>query len=235
MIGTSKKTAPNRMILIASVPAKSFRRFRTSTAIRIAPAVTKPWIVLDCGKRWINVAEFLPDALDEGAHIGAEADLAFAGGEARTVDDVIELAIADVLPSATHQILDDAEFGQGQVDALVLPKGAVHVAAQMDAALLHHQRLAPLPLRRVPAFGAVDDQLDAARHDLEAARLFDEVDSSAQETCFFVDLIAENGQKHDRHLDLLPAQFAQYFDAGHAGHLPVEQDAVRYVRLGEMS
>src|SRR5258706_645748 len=203
-------------------------RLRTSATIHIAPAVSEAGIVVDLLERGIHVAEFLPDAFDEGAHIGAEADLALAGREARSVHDVVKLAIADILAGAAHQIFDNAKFGQRQIDAAVLPIGAVDVAAQMDVALLDDERLARLGLAfgGFPALETVDDELDPARKNRKAARFFDEVDGAAQEAGLFVDLIAQNGEKHHRHVDLLPAQFTQDLDSGHSGHLPIEQDDV---------
>src|SRR5882762_1786638 len=212
-------------------------RLRTSATIRVTPAVSEAWIVVDLLEGRIDVAEFLPDALDEGAHIGAEADLALAGREACAVHDVVQLAIADVLAGATHQIFDDAKFGERQIDTAVLPIGAVDVAAQMDVALLDDERLMSLALAfgGFPSLKTIDDELDPARQNGKAARLFDEVDGAAQEAGLFVDLIAQDGEKHHRHLDLLPAQLAQNLDSGHSGHLPIEQDDVGNVGLSEVA
>ncbi len=106
----------------------------------------------------------------------------------------------------------------------------------MDISLLDDERLARLGLAfgGFPALETVDDELDPARKNRKAARFFDEVDGAAQEAGLFVDLIAQNGEKHHRHVDLLPAQFAQDLDARHSRHLPVEQNDVGNVGLCKM-
>src|SRR5688572_26849302 len=128
MIGTTRKTAASKMILIASAWVQVSSRARMLLSIRVAPAIAEPRIVLDMLKAGVDVAEFLTDALDEGADIGAEADLALAGRKSDAVHDVIQLAIADILACPLHQVFDDAKLGKGQVDLLVLPEGAVDVA-----------------------------------------------------------------------------------------------------------
>src|SRR5215471_12765262 len=110
MMGTTRNTARRRMILSASVPVKELSRALRSSTILVGPAITEAGIVLDRGESRVHVAEFLADALDEGAHIGAEADLAVACGKTRAVHDVVKLAIADVLPRAPDEIFDDAKF-----------------------------------------------------------------------------------------------------------------------------
>src|SRR5262245_7579395 len=134
-MGTTRKTAPSKMILIASAWVQMSRRARKLLSIRVAPAIAEPRIVLDMGKGGVDVAEFLPDPLDEGADIGAEADLALAGGESDSVHDVVELAVADILTRALHQILHDAELGEREVDLFVLPEGTIDVAAQENVSV----------------------------------------------------------------------------------------------------
>src|ERR1700687_528875 len=140
-------------------------RLRTSATIRVAPAVSEAGIVVDLLERGIDVAEFLPDALDEGAHIGAEAYFALAGREPGAMHDVVKLAITDILAGAPHKVFYDAKFGQRQIDAAVFPIGAVDVAAQMDVAVLDDERLMSLSLAfgGFPSLETVDDELDSAR------------------------------------------------------------------------
>src|SRR5262245_37976895 len=236
MIGTRRKTAANRMILMASAWVQLSSRARQLLPIRIAPAVAEPRIILDMRKSGVDVAEFLPDPLDEGAHIGAEADLALTGGEYDAVHDIVELGISDILAGALHQILDDTKLGEREIDLLVLPEGAVDIAAQKNVAVPEHHGLAKgtgaaSDLLTVSPLVAVENEFDAAGKNLEAARLLDEVDGAAQEPGFFVDLVTENRQKDDGSLDSLAAQLAQYLNARHPRHLPVKQDDVGDVCL----
>src|SRR6266446_4719894 len=209
-------------------------RFKTSATIHVAPAVTEAGIIVDLLERGIHVAEFLPDALNERAHIGAEADFALASREARAVHDVVKLAIADILARATHQIFDDAKFGKRQIDTAVLPIGAVDVAAQIYIALFDDEGLALLAFGRIASLETMDDEFHPTRKDGKAARFLDEIHGATQKAGFFVDLIAQDGEKHHRHVDLLPAQFAQDLDARHSRHLPVEQNDVGNVGLCKM-
>src|SRR5690349_3455288 len=177
MIVTTRKTAASNMLLIASGWVQVSSRARRLLAIRIAPTIAEARIVLDVLECGVDVAEFLPDALDEGADVGAESDLAFAGREPDTMDNVVELAVADILPCPLHQIFDDAKLGQRQVDLFVLPERAVHVAPEKDLPMaddhgLTQRDTAGRPsirsLLAIPSLVAVENELNAPGKNLEA-------------------------------------------------------------------
>ena len=71
------------------------RRMRESLAPH---TVRKAGVVLDVVETWIAIAEFLADTLDEGSYIGTITLCAVSGDEVLSVDEIIYLAIADVLP-----------------------------------------------------------------------------------------------------------------------------------------
>src|SRR5258705_1128910 len=135
MSGMSRKISASTAIFTASARKNVRTLCARLDLIGIAPAIAESGIILDAGESGIDVAEFLADALDEGAHIGAEADFAVSGDEALAMDDVVELAIAHVVTGARHQMIDDLEFGLSQFDADVLPEGARGVAAQLQIAV----------------------------------------------------------------------------------------------------
>ena len=69
----------------------------------------------------IAVAELLADTLDEGTDIGAVPLCPVTGDEVLAVHEIIDLAIANVLPGVLGEQRQDPEFGQGQVDGLPRP------------------------------------------------------------------------------------------------------------------
>src|SRR6185436_5609883 len=206
MMGTTRKTAPSRMIFIASAWVQVSSRARRLLSIGVAPAIAEPRVVLDMLKRRVNVAEFLPDTFYERADIRAETDLAFAGGKSNAMHDVIELAIADILARALHQVFDDAKLGEGQIDLLVLPEGPVHIATEKHVPMLDDHLAKSVGrcsgnLLAVAPLVTVENQLDAPRENLKAAGLLDEVDGTSQQSRFLVDLIAEHGQEDNGRFD----------------------------------
>src|SRR5215469_11529746 len=140
------------------------------------PPVTEARIVLDLREGRIDVAEFLPDALDEGADIGPVACFAVARHEAFAVHDVVDLAVADVAVGIFREIGDDVELGKRQADIDVVPGGPARVVAQRQLAELGDVLAFLRRLRRELGFVAAEDEFDAPQQDREAARLFDEVD-----------------------------------------------------------
>jgi hypothetical protein len=62
------------------------------------PAVSEAGVILDVVETGIAIAEFLADTLDEGSYIGTITLSAVSGDEVLSVDEIIYLAIADVLP-----------------------------------------------------------------------------------------------------------------------------------------
>src|SRR5882672_3140991 len=111
-------------------------RFAMLNLIGIAPAISEARIVLDMGERRVDVPEFLADAFDESAHIGAKADFAVAGHETFTMHDVVKFTVAHIVTRASHQMVDDLEFGLSQFETDVLPEGAIGVAAQLQIAMI---------------------------------------------------------------------------------------------------
>jgi hypothetical protein len=67
------------------------------------PAVPEASIVFDLVETGIAVAELLADALDEGSYIGPIALIAVAGHEVLAVDEIINVAVANVLPHLLGQ------------------------------------------------------------------------------------------------------------------------------------
>src|SRR5215469_18159022 len=64
----------------------------------LSPAVSQADEVFDAVETGIGLVKFLADALDEGSDIGTIALCAGSGDEVLAVDEVINLAVADVLP-----------------------------------------------------------------------------------------------------------------------------------------
>src|SRR5215468_10224776 len=124
MIGTTRKITTSKTILLARVRG-SEPSLRTRLAgMALAPAIAEAGIILDLGEIGIDIAEFLPDALYEGANIGAKSDLPAARCETLAVHEIVEFAIAHVLAGARHQIVDHLELGQRQFDLGAFPEGA---------------------------------------------------------------------------------------------------------------
>src|SRR3546814_17500969 len=71
-------------------------------------------------------------------------------------------------------------------------------------------------------------KLNALEDDGEAAGLVHEIDGTAVEGGFLVDLVVHPRQENDGHVHLRLPHLAQDFNSGHARHLPVEQHDVRH-------
>src|SRR5205823_8309054 len=163
MIGTTRKTTASRMILSASVrysPTARRCKLVCSGINGVAPAVAKTRIIFDMREIRIGIAEFLADALDESAHIGAIADLAGAGGKTFAVNDVVQAAVRHVIAGVIHQQLNHLEFGHRQFDRPVLPEGAFGVAMQAQVSDLHDKTLWYCGGRNAVDLVAADDQFD---------------------------------------------------------------------------
>ena len=73
------------------------RRLPRASLLR-CPAVSETGVVLDVVETWIAIAELLADTFDKGSYIGTITLCALSGDEVLSVDKIIYLAIADVLP-----------------------------------------------------------------------------------------------------------------------------------------
>ncbi len=111
----------------------------------------------------IHIAEFLADALDEGAHIHSETEFAAAGGEPFAMDNVVKVAVADVPSGARDQIFDDLKLGKRQINLGAVLEHAAHVAVQFHRAIAQDIRA----VRRISGgrafFAAVENDLKAAK------------------------------------------------------------------------
>src|SRR6476619_6423161 len=61
-----------------------------------SPAVSEAGVVFDMVETGVDVAELLADTLDKGADIGAISFRAVPGNEILTVDQIIDLTVANV-------------------------------------------------------------------------------------------------------------------------------------------
>src|SRR5271167_2333726 len=89
------------------------------------PTVSKTGVVMDVVEIRVAVAELLADTLDEGTDIGAVPLCPMAGDEILAVYEIIDLAIADVLPCFLGETRQDLELGQGQLDRVPGPQRAI--------------------------------------------------------------------------------------------------------------
>ena len=188
---------------------------------------------MDFVKSGVDIPEFLADALDEGADVGAVAVGAAARQEVLAVHEVVELAVGDILARLEGELGDHAELGERQVDGRAPPEGAVDVEAQLQGAQAHlRRRLLLGGIGQRPL--ALRDELDAPHQDREPARLVDEVDRAAGERRLLVDVVAERGQENHRCGDAALAQLAQHLEPVHPGHAPIQQDHLRVLAPGHV-
>src|SRR5580658_1151271 len=198
------------------------------------PAVTEAGIVVDLIEFRVEIAELLADALDEGTDIGAIAFVAIAGHEVLAMHQVVDLTIADIFAGALREQRYDLELGQGQVEDLAVPGGAVDVEAQLEPAEAGDvaRLLARIGLgNRAHALG---DEMQSLHEDRQPPRLVDEVDGATFECRLFIDVVAEYGEEDDGRRRAGAAQAAQHFEPVHPGHAPVEQDDVGLAALREI-
>src|SRR5260221_3695225 len=110
----------------------------------------------------IDLAKLLADAFYEGADIRAIAFIPIAGDEVLAVNEIVDLAIGDVLAGAQREQRDDLELGHRQVDWRARPARAVDVEAQLETAEMQDiAGLSAIRLRRRPrALGNQPQTLD---------------------------------------------------------------------------
>src|SRR5579859_7604806 len=101
-------------------------------------AIAEAGVVLDVLVFGIDGTKLLANALDERADIGTIALVAIAGGEVLAVNEVVDLAIGDVLAGAACQQRQDLELGQGQVDRPAGPARAIDVETQLETAEMQY-------------------------------------------------------------------------------------------------
>src|SRR5215472_2937916 len=79
------------------------------------PAVSETGVVIDVVETWVDIVELLADTLDEGAYIGAIPLRAVPRYEILAVDEIVDLAVADVLVCLFRQQGHNPEFRQRQI------------------------------------------------------------------------------------------------------------------------
>src|SRR5487761_1648056 len=138
MSGTARKMSARTATLAASERTKRQRgRYggAASGAVVLCagnPAVAKSGVVVDVIELAIDIAELLADALYESANVRPEALGAVAGSEVLAVDEIVDLAVADILAGAEREECDDLELGRGQLELAPAPGGAADVEAQLE-------------------------------------------------------------------------------------------------------
>src|SRR5260221_154422 len=181
----------------------------------------------------IDLAELLADALDEGADIGPIALIAIAGDKVLAVNEIVDLAVGDVLAGTQGEQGDDLELGQRQIDRRSRPTRAVDVKAQFELADMQHVAgLSAIPVGRRPA--SLGDQAQPLDEDREAARFVDEIDGAALERRLLVDILAQHREENNWCRVAGAAQAAQHLEPVHSRHAPVEQDDIGATAGGKM-
>src|SRR5215469_102191 len=94
------------------------------------PSVPKTGIISDMVEARVDFAEFLADTFDEGAYVGAISLRAVSGNEVFSMNQIIDLTIADVLYRSLRYQSQDLEFRQREFDSPTTPQGPVRVVAQ---------------------------------------------------------------------------------------------------------
>src|SRR6266480_4080258 len=94
------------------------------------PTIPKASVVFDIVETGVDIAEFFADTLDEGAYIGTIPLGTMSGDEVFAVDEIVNLTVADVLPSLLGQQGEDLEFGEGDVNRPSSPYRPIGIEAQ---------------------------------------------------------------------------------------------------------
>ena len=107
------KTTPRKAVLAVIDHAQWIPR---RVLAFCGPTISKTSVVFDVVETWVDIAELFADALDEGADIGTIPLGAVSGDEVFAVDQIVNLAVADILTCFLGQQGEDLEFGQGEVE-----------------------------------------------------------------------------------------------------------------------
>src|SRR5258708_26867657 len=142
------KTTARNAVFAVSDHAQGPRR---SVSVFRSPAVSEAGVVFDMVEPGVDVAELLADTLDKGTDIGAISFRAVPGDEILTVDQIIDLTVADVPSCFLCQQGEDLEFRQGKVDDPSYPHRPVCVEAQREGTQPQQRPTRRLRLRRPPA------------------------------------------------------------------------------------
>src|ERR1700730_7089349 len=124
-----KTTARNTVFAVSDHAQGIPRR----VSIFRSPAVSEAGVVFDMVETGVDIAELLADTLDKGADIGAISFRAVPGDEILTVDQSIDLTVANVPSCFLWQQGEDLEFRQSKVDDPSYPHRSVCVEAQREA------------------------------------------------------------------------------------------------------
>src|SRR5512135_65630 len=133
------------------------------TFVFVEPPVSKSRVVLDLRKFRIGILEFLPNSLDEGAHVRAIADVAIASHEPPTAHDIVDFAVTNVTAATFGEIRNDIEFRQSQIHICVLPKRSSRGITQSQRAVT--DKVVAVLSRQLlpPRFLTVQNEFNAAK------------------------------------------------------------------------
>src|ERR1700732_1066326 len=104
------KTTARNAVFAAS---DHVQRVRCRASVFRGPAVSETGVVFDVVETGVDITKLLADTLDEGAYIGAITLRAVPGDEILAVDEIVDLAVADVLACFFSQQGQDPKFRQG--------------------------------------------------------------------------------------------------------------------------
>src|SRR5215469_13904266 len=100
------------------------------TSLLRSPAVSETGIVFDAVEATVDFAELPADTLDKGAYIGAIPLRAVPRNKIFAVDEIVDLAVAEILVCSLGQQGQDAEFRQRQIDRPSSPQCPICVKTQ---------------------------------------------------------------------------------------------------------
>src|SRR6516164_6147251 len=150
------------------------------------PAISKAGVVPDMVEIGVAVSEFLADTFDESTDIGAVPLCPMAGDKVLAVDEIVDVAIADVLSCLLREKHQDLEFGQSQLDRISSPQRAIGIEAQLQLTEPECVGWRRLGIGSGPR--ALGDQLQTLNEDRQPPRLVDKVDRASGEGRFFVNV-----------------------------------------------
>src|SRR5437660_11236714 len=100
------------------------------------PAISKTSVVFDVVETRVDIAKLFSDSLDKGAYIGTISLGTLSGDEVFAVDQIVNLAVPDILPCFLGQQGEDLEFREGEVDCPSGPDRPADIEAQSKPAEL---------------------------------------------------------------------------------------------------